>query len=144
MVNDDGIILTSCELDTHADTCCFGKHCYILNQNSQNVAEVTPFLAKLGKLNKVPIVTAVVAYDCPDTYQTYILYFHESLYIAELENNLLCRNQLRSNGVIVNDVPLQFVPKPQRTTSSHTITIEDLRIPLHLRGVISYFNARKP
>ncbi len=44
----------------------------------------------------------------------------------------------------MNDVPLQFIPKHCRTAESHAILADGLRIPLELRGVISYFNVRKP
>ncbi len=69
-VNEDGVVETTCELDTHADTCCFGKYGYMMSQDLNNVAEVTPFLSDLGKLKKVPVGTVAVAYDCPRTYQT--------------------------------------------------------------------------
>ena len=143
-VNEDGIEITTCELDTHADTCCFGKHCFVLNQDMNNVAEVTPFLAKLGKLTKVPIKTAAVAYDCPTTYQTFVLMFHESLYIEELESHLICPNQLRHSGIQVNDTPLQYLPERLRNVESHSIIAEGLQIPLQLNGVLSYFNVRRP
>ncbi len=143
-VNDDGVLITTCELDTHADTCCFGKHTYILHQDVQNTAEVSPFLPNLGKLQKVPIVSAAVAYDCPHTLETYILVFNQSLYIEQLEHNLLCPNQMRSAGALVHDTPLQYLPANLQTPDAHTIRIRSLSIPLRLKGVISYFHVRKP
>jgi hypothetical protein len=44
----------------------------------------------------------------------------------------------------VNDCPLQFIPVKKRTPESHTIQTEHVSIKLKLRGVISYFNTRKP
>jgi len=50
---------------------------------------------------------------------------------------------MRANGVIVEDIPHHLSPN---FTSSHSIYFPDeqLRIPLSLNGVISYFNTRRP
>jgi hypothetical protein len=61
----DDCLPTTCELDTHADTCCFGKGAFIMSIDHNSCAEVTGFSASLGSVKSVPIVTAVVAYDCP-------------------------------------------------------------------------------
>jgi hypothetical protein len=55
-----------------------------------------------GKVKEVQIVTAAVAYDDPTTYQTYVLFFHQVLYIERLGHHLLCPAQLRANQVTVN------------------------------------------
>jgi hypothetical protein len=83
-----------CELDTHADTCCFGKGSYILSIDQESCAEVSGFSNKLGKVQSVPVVSEAVAYDCPRTFQTYLLIFHQSLYIEDLNSHLICPNQL--------------------------------------------------
>jgi hypothetical protein len=108
------------------------------------VAEVSGFSKTLGKLKEVPIASIAVAYDCPVTYDTYILVFHQALYIKELETNLICPNQMRMAGVIVNDCPAQFLPVKDRTSNSHAIIYDNFKIPLKLRGIISYFDTRKP
>jgi hypothetical protein len=61
-----------------------------------------------------------------------------------LERGLLCPNQLRANDIEVNDCPLRFLPAHLRSDRSHTIITPQLRIPLHLNDVISYFTCRKP
>ena len=92
-----------CELDSHADTCSFGPDAYLVQDTGQTIS-VTGFLENLGTVNNVRIVTAAVAYDCPDTSQTYILFFqHQALYFPKLDKHLICPAQLRSNNVIVND-----------------------------------------
>ena len=50
-----------------------------------NTISVTGFIDTLGTVKKVPIVTAAVAYDDPDTYTTYILFFHQALYFEKLD-----------------------------------------------------------
>jgi hypothetical protein len=134
----------SCELDTHVDTCCFGKGAHMMSIYHNSCAEVSGFSSQLGTVKSVPIMTAAVAYDCPDTHQTYILIFHQSLYIDDLNSQLICPNHLRSAGVLVNDCPLQFIPLSNQAKYSHTVQTGQLRICLKLRGVISYFNISQP
>jgi hypothetical protein len=47
-------------------------------------------------------------------------------------------------GNVVNDCPLQFLPKHERKATSHEIIIDDFMIRLQMRGVISYFKTRLP
>jgi hypothetical protein len=53
-------------------------------------------------------------------------------------------NQVRSNGIIVDDVPKHLSYDPKSATHSIYIPKEDLRILLKLKGVISYFPSRYP
>jgi hypothetical protein len=92
-----------------------------------------------------------VAYDDPNTYQTYILFFPQSLYIPSLKRHLLCPNQMRTNGITINDTALIHTPPQQRTTQTHSIiaeadeTFAEVHIPLELEGqTTSYFLTRKP
>jgi hypothetical protein len=81
---------------------------------------------------------AAVAYDDPDTYTTYILFFHQSLYFDKLDKHLLCPSQMRCNQIIVNDVPPLHTPFNQRTHQDHSIVStpphHPLHIPLQLNG----------
>jgi len=136
------------ELDSHADTCCFGPNAFIVHDTEQTIS-VEPFDKTLGTINNVKIVTAAVAYDCPATYQTYVLFFPQSLYFPTLQKHLLCPNQMRMNDVVVNDVPLIHLQPEQRHYHSHsivapTLTYETLHIPLELEGTTSSFLTRKP
>lgn len=128
------------ELDSHADTCCVGRHALIVSRAYKSVT-VTPFLASLGTVEKVPIVTAALAYDDPSGI-TYILILNQTLYFKEMEHALLCPMQMRLNGVIVNERPKFLTKNP--TANDHAIICELLTIPLDLAGVSSYFPIRKP
>jgi hypothetical protein len=75
-----------------------------------------------------------------------ILCFGESLYFGDkLKQSLLCPNQMRACGNVVDDTPRQF-----DRTSKYGITFRDFEdevaifVPLALTGVISYMNTRKP
>jgi len=46
-------------------------------------------------------------------------------------------NQLRHNGVIVDNIPKHLAPDPNKATHSLYFPQHDLRIPLQLKGVIS-------
>ena len=129
------------ELDSHADTCCVGNDVMIVNETLRTV-KVTPFLKSLGSVTKVPIVTAAVAYDDPISGSTYILIIHQALHFKEMNHCLLCPMQLRLNDVAINERPKFLTIKP--TDKDHSIICGDLLIPLDLKGVTSYFPARKP
>jgi hypothetical protein len=66
---------------------------------------------------------------------------NEALYFgSRMPYSLLCPNQLRHNGLIVNDTPRAYDP-----TSSHSIILPgELNLPLKTRGVLSYLQTRRP
>ena len=134
---------TTAELDSHADTCAVGSSAYIVH-NTGHTVTVHPFTSGLRSLNQVPIVTAAIAYDCPQTLNTYVLFLHQALHIPQLQSHLLCPNQLRSNGITVNDTPLMFINDRERRNTDHAIVAEGMHIPLNLEGVISCFDCRTP
>ena len=107
---------------------------------------VDPFIQTLGTVSQVPICTLAMAYDDPQTFHTYILFFHQSLYIKDLSNFLMAPFQIRHHGISVHDVPLQHLAPEHRTDNHHSIHIPsiDLHIPLSLQGTMSGFTFRKP
>jgi len=133
------------ELDSHADTCCAGSNCTIIEYTGK-VCNVIGYNRNTpnDELFDVPIVTAATAYDAPNG-DTYILILAQTLYLGGLlDYTLLCPNQLRSNGIIVDDVPKHLSPDPSMATHSVYAPNENVRIPLDLKGVISYFVTRAP
>lgn len=102
---NDECLTSNCELDTHADTCTFGRNVYVLSQDLSNQATVTGFLSRLGEVT-APIVNVAVAYDDADTYTTYVLIFNQVLYFEDLDHHLLSPFQIRMNDVIIKDTPL--------------------------------------
>ncbi|CAJ1928380.1 unnamed protein product [Cylindrotheca closterium] len=63
-----------------------------------------------------------------------------------MKSNLLCVDQLRDFGIIVNDVPLQRLKREDRNQYSHSIVDENsgLHIPMDFLKPISFFACRKP
>ena len=133
------------ELDSHADTSAFGSTCLVLQETGRTV-NVEGFGEVLGQLTNVPIVTCAVAYDCPATYTTYILIFHESLHIPSMTTHLVNTWQMRAQGIVVNDVPLQHLPPEERHQQCHSLLHPEtgLHIPLELNGIMSGFVVRLP
>jgi hypothetical protein len=89
------------------------------------------------------VVQAATAYDHPSG-ETFILVLQQALYMGDCqEPSLLCPNQLRANGIVVDDVPthLSF-----DLSSTHSLYVPhlDLRIPLSMSGVVSYVPTRLP
>ena len=63
-----------------------------------------------------------------------------------MNHNLLCVDQLRDHGIIVNDIPLIRLNPVQREVDSHCIICKEdnLRIMLKFDKPISYFETRAP
>ena len=133
------------ELDSHADTCCINNVAKVLQQTGRTVS-VHGFEHSIGSVKDIDIVTAAVAYDCPTTFKTFILIFHECLYIPTLTTCLLNPNQMREQGITIHDVPLQHLEPSERTQLSHSIISDDpaMQIPMTLRGIMSGFTVREP
>ena len=95
-------------------------------------------------MQNVPIAQMGVAYTHPDSGITYILVLNQALYVRELPHTLINPNQLRSNGIVVDDCPWHLSPNPERATHSIYIPELDLRLPLSMKGIISYLPTRYP
>ena len=135
-------------MDSNCDTCAFGQGVFVVSDTGATIS-VNPFMESLGSVPDVKIITAALAYDDPEEWHSYILFYHQSLYIPSMKCHLLNPNQMRANDVTVNDTPLVLLPSELRTKESHSIlahtqTYTELHIPLQLEGVTSYFPTRKP
>ena len=136
---------TRTDLDSHADTACFGHNALVVDPGTSHVT-VYPFKKGLGSATDIPIVTAAIAYDQPLTGNTFIFIFHQALYFGnDMDHNLLNSNQMRMNGLVVNECPKFLSPVPP-TVTTHSLYApdDDLLIPLYMHGVNSFFHSRKP
>ena len=142
----DGVeipLISKSELDSHANMVVLGKECFVFEPTGKTCS-VEPFSSELGIAQNVPIVDAALAYDCPFTYETYILIIRNALHIETMQHNLIPPFIMREGGVQVNDIPKMHCTDPD--IDDHCISFKDteLRIPLQLKGIFSYFNTRKP
>ena len=144
-VVDSDSPLPRSELDSHANMTVLGKHCFVFDNIHGQTCKVQPFDPSLGTVKEVPIVDATVAYDCPYTHKTYILMFRNALHVPSMENNLVPPFIMREAGLLVNDVPKIHADDPE--IKEHSIAFPDstdLRIPLQLWVIFSFFHSRIP
>ena len=128
------------ELDSHADASVSGSNTVLLGEPVY-YAKVHAFAPGYGA-KSLPVGTTGTVWQDPQTGIDYLLEINQSIYMGnDMPNTLINPNQLRANGLIVDECPKQFDPK-----SSHSIIINDSNktIPLQLTGVVSYFPSRKP
>ena len=129
------------ELDSHADTVCAGKN-FIVVEYTNQACDVHGFSKDIGSLQNIPIAKVATAWIDPANGEVFILIFNHALYFGnKLDHSLICPNQLRAHGVIVDDVPKQF-----HRSSTHSIYApeDNITIPLEMHGCISYFSSRSP
>jgi hypothetical protein len=132
------------ELDSHADTACIGADCRVISY-TEKVCHVTPYHSDYEPIQDVPIVKGATAYTDSETGKTYILIINEALYLGDtMMTSYLNPNQLRHHGLVVNDVPKHLSINPDDDAHSIFIPAANLRIPLHLKGIISYIPIRYP
>jgi hypothetical protein len=92
-----------CKLDSHAGTIVGGNNCIVLDTTGRTV-NVSLFLEEYKSLTDIPIAALATAYEDPSTGEVRILILHEALYFGErLSHMLICPNQLRNHGIIVDD-----------------------------------------
>ena len=128
------------ELDSHADSFVGGSNTIRLGP-VQKLVTVSAFAPGYGAKD-YGICTLGTVWTDPHSGEDYLLVIHQGIYLGdELKHSLVNPNQLRANGVQVDDCPSQFDPK-----STHSIIINDpeITIPLKLHGIISYFHSRRP
>lgn len=134
---------SSLELDSHADTACVGPECSILSV-TEKVCRVNAYHPRYNAFEDIPVVQAATAHDDPETGITYILVINQALQIPGMGVTLLNPNQLRANGIIINDIPIHLSPDPANASHSIVVPDENLTIPLKLQGVISKVEVRLP
>ena len=102
---DDMLLGTKLGIDSHADTCCVNKHAYIEMVVEGMTVDAIPFDLQLRKMSNLPIVHAIYAYDDTRTSRTTLIQLNNSIFIKDMDNALLCPNQAREYGTIIDDVP---------------------------------------
>jgi hypothetical protein len=117
------------------ETACYGK--------TVTVTGFDPTIAS----KSLRIINAAIAYDSPESGETIVLIVNQAIHNPNVQHNLLCPLQLRTNGVTVNETPKFVADHP--TDQDHVILVpnpgdDELRIPLQIRGTTSTFPTRRP
>jgi len=98
------IVEVSCEIDSHADTCCLGANFRPIYFTGK-VCDVSPFLDTMAPQADIEICTGATAYD-DDEGNTKILIINEALWMGhQMSHSLINPYQLRAIGVQLNDDP---------------------------------------
>ena len=120
-----------------------GRYSFIF-ESTGRTCSVAPFSPELGQLKEIPIVDGAVAYDCPYSGQVYILIVRNALFIKSMEHNLLPPFIMRAGGLAVNDKPKSQCEHLAIEDHSISFHNSNLRIPLQLLGIFSFFHHRVP
>ncbi len=62
----------------------------------------------------------------------------------KVKTTLLCPNQLRANGLVVDDVPKHLAPKDKLSCHAIYSPDDDFVIPSSMKGIFSCFETRTP
>ena len=112
-----------------------------VGKKSATVAAFSPTLEPM----KIPIVDVCVKWIDPLSDDTHFLVFKDALYVEQMDHNLIPPFLLREAGWIVNEVA-RIHCHDLVTDHFHCILHEtkEIRIPLGLNGVFSYFPTLRP
>ena len=129
-----GTVATN-EMDSNADTCCLGSNFLILEFTNRQ-ADVYPYDKSYRPATNIPIVTGATAWTDPMSHDTFILVFHEALfYGSSLPHSLINPNQLRHNGLTVQDNPYSDDPMGINV-------MQEIDIPMKSSGTKILFDSR--
>ena len=106
--------------------------------------DVSPFTKSLGTIKKVQVIDCAIAHDCSFTGETHIIILYNALHIPEMLHNLVPPFVIRREGHTLSDVPKIQVADPSIDDHSLLFKNSDVRIPLQLVGITSYFSSRIP
>ena len=105
-------------MDSHADMTCVSRHARIMEIYHGKSCVVMPFHDSYKSMKNVQTVNAAYAYDTNDG-NTVILRINQALNFSDgMENALLCPNQTRINGIVIDDIPKHL---DYRQQSNHSI-----------------------
>ncbi len=128
-------------MDTHVDVSCAGKDAFITSRINGRVCEVKGFHDSYNSLSNVEYVNVLYKY-LDKTGQEYLLEVNQSLdFTGSMTNSILCTNQARHNGVIINDIP-QVIDKESPQCIS--FPNEDVHLPLIMKGPVPVILVLKP
>ena len=139
---DNPIIKAKTDLDSHANMPVVGSEALVLNETGK-IVEVSAYSLDLPKM-QIPLVDAAILYECEVTGLLYILVILNALHVPTMSGNLIPPFVMRQKGISVNDRAKQHSKDP--SSEDHAIVFDefDLKIPLKLSGIFSFFEHRKP
>ena len=133
--------IATTEMDSHANMAVVGSNVTKI-QDTGRYADVNAFATDVGQMKRFSIKDMAIAYDCPYQKTTFLLIIKNALHVPSMNHNLIPPFVLDEAGLEVHTKPKIY--SKNLSVDSHSIfdTATELRIPLKLRGVFSYFNSR--
>eukprot|EP00957_Ditylum_brightwellii_P064419 4889216-Ditylum_brightwellii.AAC.1 len=104
--------------------------------------EVNPFTPDYDAM-KVKLVDAALKYDYPHEDKPYILLVRNVLHVPSMDHNLIPPFMLREAGIMVNEKTKFHKENPRVNDHAITFPTLELRMPMGLWGVFSYFPTSK-
>jgi Reverse transcriptase (RNA-dependent DNA polymerase) len=139
-VPSDYSVRARAEIDTRADTLCAGST-FILHESTGKVVDVSGFHDTYSAITDIQVGTCITAIDLEG--ETIIASFPQSLYFGDsMVHSLIPPAQLWDYGLTVDVVPKQYTDGMSLHGIHHPD--DDIFIPFHLHGCISYFSTRLP
>lgn len=145
VILSDEEISKGCRLgiDSHADMTTIGAHAHIFEVYEGQSCNVYPFNDSYAPMKNIKTVNAAFAYDTDDG-QTFILNVNQALDFSDtMKHSLLCPNQARVNGVVIEDCP-KFLDPTNISTFSVYFPDVQVRLPLQSSFPTSYLHVRRP
>ena len=128
-------------LDSHADISCAGRDGHILAQIEGRTCSVHPFNDSYKAMTGIDMVNVAYKYENCEGDQ-YILEVNQCLNFTDtMTHSILCTNQVRHSGIVVNDVPKVCDP---RSSQNIIINKDNVTMPIEMNGPIPYIPVSKP
>ena len=131
-------------IDSHADTSCVNKHAFVESFVEGMTVDAIPFDGSLGKASNLSIVHAIYAVDNKSTFRTHLIRICNAIYIPTMDQALLCPNQARQFGTVIDDVPPHLDHTGHSTFSMHTTDPGETKFPFDQYGPTACLYVRRP
>ena len=129
-------------IDSWADTCCAGKHCYVQEFVEGKTVTASGFTSSLGTITNLPIANVLYAYDDPRGH-VLILECNNAIYLGDkMTDSLLNPVQCEENDARIDMRPRLYYPN---VDTAQSMTFADgTRLNIPYDGVLPYLPVRRP
>ena len=134
--NDE--LRNGCKLgfDSYADTCCAGKHAWVESFVEGRTVSASGFSNTMEVLENLPLANVLYAYDTQEG-ETFILRVNNAIYLGgNMTDSLLCPNQCRENGIMIDTRPKIYCNEPSAETME--CVESGITIPIRHHGPLPF------
>ena len=129
-------------VDTGTDTRVTGKHAWVVEIIKGFLANMRGFDDSTHTLENLPIVNVKYAFDVEATSETIILELNHCIYLGSKKtDSILCPNQLRMNGIYIDERPSALFPGLENT---QCIIGDGTKMDLMINGPLMTLSVRRP